>query len=32
METDSQEIWQAYAAYGVIDLHDNEMHTYIKVL
>ena len=31
MEIDSQGIRQCYVAYGVIDLHDSEILTYVKV-
>ena len=32
MKNDPQEIRHPYAAYGVINPHDGEIHTYIKVL
>ena len=31
MEIDPQKIRQSYAAYGVIDPHDGEILTYVKV-
>ena len=32
MEIDLQEIRQSYVAYGVIDPHDCEILTYVKVI